>query len=57
MQVLQREVSVGEGEGEGVIQIQSTVPVSCLPQFDGACKITVELAHDSEWKGKQCIGK
>jgi len=55
IKVLKRLVSVSEAEDETQIQLQSTVPINCLPQFKDSCKITVELAHDSEWKGKQCI--
>ena len=50
-------IMVSESEEESVIQMQPTVPIKCLPQFNDACKVTVELAHDENWQDKKCVGK
>ena len=47
---------MSEASPETTIQFQATMPVSCLPQFSDACKITLELSHDPELGGKKCIG-
>ena len=47
---------MSESSGVGQVSLQSTVPVNCIPQFDGACGVTVQLAHDQEYASKQCVG-
>lgn len=50
-------IKVSESGEEAVIQMQPTVPIKCLPQFDETCKVTVELGHDTNWQDKKCVGK
>lgn len=57
MQILKRVIDVSENEAETQIQVQSTMPVTCLPQFDDACSVTLELAHDKDYQTKRCVGE
>lgn len=38
-------VTVSEALEAGEIEIQSTVPVVCMPEYESLCKIVVELEY------------
>ena len=57
IQILNRVVRVSESDKAGVIQLQSTIPVRCLPAFGGACSIDISLATEAMPEGRTCVGE
>lgn len=57
VKIKQRVISVSEKEAETEIEFQSTVPITCLPQFSEACKLSIQVAHDQAYTAKRCVGR
>ncbi|ELT95988.1 hypothetical protein CAPTEDRAFT_223239 [Capitella teleta] len=55
IKIMHTTIKVSEAGEEAMIQMQPTVPIKCLPQFDETCKVTVELAHDQNVQDRKCV--